>query len=111
MIMNSYITHAVCARRTFVSAALGGMIGSHFAEAQGDVTRPAVSEAACPLEIIAPVARDGHKGLGVLRKPPGRGPFPGIVWLHGGITTYPLDRLQTYARDAATYTRLLAAGY
>ena len=31
--------------------------------------------------------------------------------MHGGITTFPLDRLQSYARDAATYTRLLAAGY
>ena len=34
-----------------------------------------------------------------------------IVWLHGGIITVPLDRLQSYSRDAATYTRLLAAGY
>src|SRR5262245_44468515 len=92
-------------------AALAGVGGRHIAEAQTPVTQPVVSEASCPLEVIAPVARDGHKGLAILRKPPGRGPFPVIIWLHGGITTFPLDRLQSYARDAATYTRLLAGGY
>lgn len=47
----------------------------------------------------------------MLRKPPGPGPFPVAIWVHGGITTVPLDRLQAAARDGATITRLLAAGY
>jgi acetyl esterase/lipase len=98
-------------RRAFLWTALAGFVRFDLAEAQSVVMRPAVSEAACPLEVITPVARDGHRGLAVLRKPPGPGPFPVAIWVHGGITTVPLDRLQASARDGATYTRLLAAGY
>lgn len=98
-------------RRAFLWTAIAGLVQFDPAEAQSAVTRPAVSEQACPLEVITPVARDGHKGLAVLRKPPGPGPFPVAIWVHGGITTVSLDRLQASARDGATYTRLLAAGY
>jgi len=73
--------------------------------------QPLVSEAACPLEKIEPVASDGYRGLGVLRKPPGAGPFPAIIWLHGGITTVPLSRLELATRDLANPARFLAAGY
>ena len=79
-------------RRTFLWTALAGFVRFDLAEAQSVVTRPAVSEAACPLEVITPVARDGHRGLAVLRKPPGPGPFPVAIWVHGGITTVPLQR-------------------
>ena len=98
-------------RRTFFAATLGALLRSGIAHAQSDVTRPVVSEAACPLEIIAPIAIDGHRGQAVLRRPPGRGPFPAIIWIHGGITTVPLARLESTARDLATPSRLLAAGY
>jgi acetyl esterase/lipase len=70
-----------------------------------------VSEIDCPLEIITPVASDGYRGLGVLRKPPGNGPFPAIISVHGGITTKPLSELQADARDSANCCRFLAAGY
>ena len=53
------------------------------------ITRPAVSEDVSPLESVAPVAHDGHRGQAVLRKPPGDGPFPAIVLIHGGLTTQP----------------------
>jgi acetyl esterase/lipase len=98
-------------RRTFLWTAFAGFVRLDPAEAQSGVTRPAVSELACPLEVINPVAFDGYRGLAVLRKPPGPGPFPVAIWVHGGITAVPLDRLQASARDGATYTRLLAAGY
>ena len=49
------------------------------------VTRPVVSEDVSPLESIAPVARDGYRGEGFLRKPPGDGPFPAILLIHGGV--------------------------
>ena len=80
-------------------------------QAQPGVTRPVVSEKASPLETIYPVAHDGHRGLAVLRKPPGPGPFPVMIWFHGGIATVPLTRLEATARDLATGSRLLAAGY
>jgi acetyl esterase/lipase len=47
----------------------------------------------------------------VLRKPPGRGPFPAVIWLHGGITSVSSERLHAFTRAGATATRLLAAGY
>ena len=98
-------------RRSFLFTAAGIVIGTRRARAQSAVTRPVVSEKACPLETIAPVAADGHSGLAVLRKPPGAGPFPVVVWFHGGIATVPLARLEATARDLATGSRFLAAGY
>jgi len=98
-------------RRAFLSTAFGGFAGASLAFPQTQVTRPEVSETACPLETIAPIARDGYRGQGVLRKPPGKGPFPAMIWVHPGITTFPLPRLQLIARDGASPLRFLAAGY
>ena len=98
-------------RRAFLFAAAAGFVAPRLWPAQPAVTRPVVSEKACPLETITPVASDGHRGLAVLRKPPGAGPFPVVVWFHGGLITFPLARLQARARDFATGPRFLAAGY
>jgi hypothetical protein len=98
-------------RRTFVLTTLVGLARVGRPKPQSRVTRPVVSEAECPLEVIAPVASDGYRGQAVLRKPPGGGPFPAIVILHGGIVTVPLARLQSIARDLANPSRFLAAGY
>ena len=98
-------------RRAFLVATLATVVPAGVAEAQNEVTRPVVSEAACPLEVIAPVAMDGYRGLGVLRKPPGNGPFPAVVCLHEGMVEKPLAELQSYARDTALLSRFLAAGY
>jgi dienelactone hydrolase len=98
-------------RRTFVLMTTAGLLETRLASAQTAITQPVVSEKACPLQTIWPVAADGHRGLGVLRKPPGEGPFPVVIWFHGGITTVPLARLEATARDLATGSRFLAAGY
>lgn len=74
------------------------------------VTRPAVSENASPLQPIAPVARDGHRGDGFLRKPPGDGPFPALVVVHPGLTVWPTGLLRQYVASALP-SRFLAAGY
>lgn len=73
-------------------------------------TRPAVSESASPLQPIAPVARDGHRGDGFLRKPPGDGPFPALVVVHPGLTVWPTELLRQYVASALP-SRFLAAGY
>jgi dipeptidyl aminopeptidase/acylaminoacyl peptidase len=98
-------------RRAFLVTTVTGLVGTRLLQAQSAVTRPVVSEKDCPLETIYPVAADGHRGLAVLRKPPGPGPFPAVVWFHGGLTTRPLVRLQGTARNLATGPRFLAAGY
>jgi acetyl esterase/lipase len=59
------------------------------------ITRPVVSEKASPLDPIAPVAHDGYRGQAFLRKPPGDGPFPAVVLIHGGLTTAPSGFLRT----------------
>ena len=79
---------------------------------QGDrITRPTVSEKVSPLEPIAPVARDGYRGRAFIRKPPGDGPFPAVVLIHGGLTTMPSEFLREYASTNALPNRFLAAGY
>ncbi|HYM19092.1 MAG TPA: prolyl oligopeptidase family serine peptidase [Micropepsaceae bacterium] len=98
-------------RRTVLLATLASVVPGGFVHAQVEVTRPVVSETDCPLEIITPIANDGYRGVGVLRKPPGGGPFPAIIFLPAGFGGDPLSRLQTLARDTANASRFLAAGY
>src|SRR4029450_9701499 len=64
---------------------------------QGErISRPAISAQVSPLEPTAPAARDGHRGRGFLRKPPGIGPFPVVVMIHGGLETRSAEELQKY---------------
>jgi len=56
------------------------------------------------------VSKDGHRGEGLLRKPPGAGPFPAVVCLHGGLTRQSSRELLQLARSI-TPSRFLAAGY
>jgi dipeptidyl aminopeptidase/acylaminoacyl peptidase len=92
-------------RREFMA-----LVSAALARGQDRITRPIVSEDACPLLAFSPVAKDGHRGRGFFRKPTGRGPFPAIVFLHGGNTELPSSDLQDIAR-AVTPSRFLAAGY
>jgi len=100
------IPRAALDRRAFLA-----LISAGVARAQDPVTRPIVSEDACPLETITPTAYDGYRGQVVLRKPPGAGQFPAILWIHGGLTTVPSPMLLEIARNGANPSRFLAAGY
>jgi acetyl esterase/lipase len=73
-------------------------------------SRLAVSETACLLELVAVTAPDGHQTDAVVRRPPGPGPFPVLVHLHGGLGRYPVDRLKQFASEVNA-SRFLAAGY
>jgi dipeptidyl aminopeptidase/acylaminoacyl peptidase len=86
-------------RRRFLALATAAL-----ARGEERITRPIVSEEGCPLEPIQNVQ-------GFLRKPPGKGPFPAIVWIHGGLVTIPLDSLRDLALNKANPSRFLAAGY
>ncbi len=81
--------------------------------AQDPVTRPAISEEVSPVEevtvsVATPV---GRTASGVVRKPPGRGPFPAVVVIHGGFGPKPLSTLRQEALSNPTMTRFLAAGF
>jgi dipeptidyl aminopeptidase/acylaminoacyl peptidase len=56
------------------------------------------------------VARDGYRGEGFLRKPPGDGPFPAVVVIHPGLVRWPTDLLRQVSMSALP-SRFLAAGY
>ena len=74
------------------------------------VTRPVISETVSPLISISPIASDGNAGNGFLRKPPGKGPFPTVVLLHGGMVQWETKRLRDFM-FVAHASRWLEAGY
>jgi dienelactone hydrolase len=93
-------------RRDFLTFGAGAIL-----KAADPVMRPSVSEAACPLERTTPIAQDGHPGLAFVRKPPGTGPLPAVVIIHGGLGTWPEEQLRAYALNAPLPCRFLAEGY
>ncbi|MBI3210023.1 MAG: prolyl oligopeptidase family serine peptidase [Candidatus Solibacter usitatus] len=72
--------------------------------------QPAVPESLCPVEKIQPISRDGHKGMGFLRKPPNSMRMPAVVIIHGTLREKPADQLREHTLSA-TPTRFLKAGY
>ena len=76
-------------RRNFLALASAGVL-----RAADTITRPAVSQAACPIKRATPVAADGHRGLAFVRTPPGKGPFPAAIIVHGGLVTWPEQQTQ-----------------
>ena len=80
-------------------------------ETRDAVTWPRVPVSVSPLQVIEVRSRDGEKAIAVLRKPPGDGPFPAVVFLHGGLRKLPLERLKVSSRAGHTHSRYLAAGY
>jgi len=80
--------------------------------AQDDViTWPFVAEDVSPIEIVQPVAQDGYQGLALVRKPPGDGPFPAVVLIHGGLSISSIERLTDYVLERPFASRFLSAGY
>jgi len=100
---------AVAALATFALVSITSAYG------QDKVTRPEVSEKACPLEVIEAPTRDKRKATAVVRKPPGKGPFPAVILLHAGMGRKELERGVDGAKQDALHsqqhTRFLAAGY
>src|SRR5688572_7279579 len=96
--------------------ALFAILGGPMIYGQGaKLTRPEVSEEACPVEVLEAPTRDGRKATAVVRKPPGGGPFPAVVLLHAGTGRKELERGVEGAKREALHnqqsTRFLAAGY
>ena len=46
-----------------------------------------------------------------VRKPPGEGPFPAVVFLHGGLGQSSMESLRTNSLRQPTQARFLAWGY
>jgi dipeptidyl aminopeptidase/acylaminoacyl peptidase len=69
-----------------------------------------VSEEISPTVPISPIASDGHLGEGFLRKPPGNGPFPAVVLIHGGLAKWPTEEVREFAGHILA-SRFLYEGY
>lgn len=64
-------------------------------QAQSAELRPYISPDIVPVESITAESRDGHPAKALVRRPPGDGPFPAIVLLHGGANgEWPDEKLQ-----------------
>ena len=85
--------------------------GAYQGGAGSEATRVVVSEQACPLQEFTARASDAHETVGIARKPPGSGPFPAMIYLHGGLEPLKITGLRKLATDGKTLPRFLAAGY
>jgi dipeptidyl aminopeptidase/acylaminoacyl peptidase len=88
----------------------GSILAAQRTDSGEVVMRPVISEETAPVEAIAPVAADGYVGMGFLRKPPGDGPFPVVVLIHGGGPRWPTPQLREFAVHTHA-SRFLEAGY
>jgi len=64
-----------------------------------------------PIETLTATAEDGGAIEALWRKPPGPGPFPAIIFIHGGLDRWNTRRMHNQLIGNPTHTRLLAAGY
>ena len=75
--------------------------------AAGEATFPSISEDRIPIEEI----QLSETAYAAVRKPPGKGPFPAILFLHGGVGQSPMKGLRRNAVSQPTQARFLAWGY
>ena len=81
------------------------------AATSSSITVPSISEEISPVEELSAHTQDGHEAIGVLRKPPGQGPFPAVVYIHGGLDPVELRWLKAFLLKTPPMLRFLAAGY
>jgi dienelactone hydrolase/tetratricopeptide (TPR) repeat protein len=75
-------------------------------------TKPlVVPDSIAPVEVINPATSDKRTATAVVRRPPGKGPFPAMIYLHGGFRKQTVETLKKWSTEMPTATRFLAAGY
>lgn len=89
----------------------GAFLSATLTTGHAQVTRPNISPTVSPIHDVTVTARDGHDVIAVVREPPGDGPFPAVIAVHGGLWTMTREELRNEALDNPTMTRLLANGY
>lgn len=90
---------------------LSEAFGQDLNEQKSQATFPEVSQQACPVKVVSIPGKAGNEVTAVVRQPPGNGPFPAIVLLHGGLSPYRLEALKQESLTRPNYTRFLAAGF
>jgi len=64
-----------------------------------------------PIHELRRPTQDGKTAEASYRMPPGEGPFPAIIFQHGGFGYQPHDRRHLQLTQGAVQTRFLAQGY
>ncbi|MEN9282701.1 MAG: Carboxylesterase NlhH [Verrucomicrobiota bacterium] len=93
------------ARRT------AGMEGDGAGSLASQVKPVMISETDSPVQVLAATAVDGRRAKAFWRRPKTDQRCPAIVFVHGGLTEFPEDRLQRQLRANPVVTRMLEAGY
>ncbi len=75
------------------------------------ITKPEIPEDISPAKNLSIPGPDGNTVIAVFRQPPGQGPFPVVIYLHGGRERRDLDQLRWDSLKLPTMSRFLAAGY
>ena len=71
------------------------------------VTVPQISESVSPIEEM----EINQTSYAAVRKPPGKGPFPAVIFLHGGLGQSNMAKLRENSLSQVTSARFLAWGY
>ena len=71
------------------------------------VTFPQIPEAKIPITEL----KLTDVAYAAVRKPPGEGPFPAVIFLHGGLGQSPMARLRSGSVNQPAQSRFLAWGY
>jgi acetyl esterase/lipase/S-formylglutathione hydrolase FrmB len=88
-----------------------GMEGDGAGRMTSRVRPVEIPETESPILTLEAKAADGRDVRAFWRKPKGDGPFPAIVFIHGGLTQFPEDLLRRQLLVNPVITRMLAAGY
>lgn len=89
-----------------------GMEGDGAVPALHWTVRPVrVSESDSPVQTVQTTAKDGRSVNAWWRKPKGDGPFPALVFIHGGLREFPEPSLRMHLTDNPVITRFLQSGY
>jgi len=75
------------------------------------LTWPFVRETVSPVEQLTVDSPTGCHCPVLVRRPPGPGPFPLVVVVHGGVNPQSVERLRADVTTRHNVVRLLAAGY
>lgn len=88
-------------RVAVLALALGCVVGA------AEVSFPFIPEDRIPINEITLT----ETSYGAMRKPPGDGPFPAVLFLHGGLGQNSMANLRRNALRQPTQSRFLAWGY
>ena len=113
---DGFVTFAEAEARARQSAAsarnrTAGMEGDGAGPVTSRVKPVEVLETESSIQTLDAKAADGRAVRAFWRKPKGDGPFPAIVFIHGGLTQFPEEVLRRQLTVNPVVTRMLAAGY